>query len=1618
MSPEEEDSILSQIGSMGLSGVQYIGETLDKALGGRAIRGGLNMLAGGDTPWSELLSILPGSDFTGITNAKNAASGRDVLDNAGILNPNVEGFHPIDNPTDALGDVLGFGAEILLDPSTYIGGPVKFLAGGIGAAAKGGKLATQAGMKGLLKEAAIKAGTGTGMRRRALEGTGGKLADYVAGMADDATKARYVDNLQAARGAHPELADAMLERIDPANFAPANPFSDLPLGQSNIPAPPAPVLNEPLFGAMSYGIPFVGEGVGSHVVGAGADLSGAFGKYIVDPLDKVNEFLRYGNIPGTEISPGRMVAKLFDNTSAEGLSKPWQSQYGPQVVDYNNQRATEGIGGAQGLNATLNQGLDQIPSPQWPNREELQAIAEMAGRGGNPFFPVQQADELDALFKTQAQHQADYQAALAKAEADKAAAQAMPPTEQMVQEILRPPVQNTLQSAVPPPPRDPALAAKIQQRIAENAKLKQKGTSIPPPMTDVPMQAVPPQTAAVPPPTAAATEPLKLQVLRAIDRHNPGLDPNKFMMVEDLRKELDQLAGGNRRAVDEAIRELSEEGMLAMHRHGHAQTLTPEARDVFVQQANDEASLKATWNPDAYFNGLTVRPEAQQKVLQQLQSVPAPKAVEPPLAPGKRGPYKKSADQAKKELDKQAAAEAVNPDPKDLTKLDSLLQKIDATEQAGGNADKLIQQYEALLKKTYKIKRTATSVDAQANLASIEKSEADRSARAAAKDVMASQDDLLDETLKRQAIEEFKAKAAREAAAKQQAIDEVMRGKQQARGGALVDKLGAVRSKKAMPPVEPPRVETPPPQAVPPTPPPDAPKLKELTPEQQARLAELKTAKQDADKRIEPLLPFVKQLHAQSDFAAQRARKAGVDLNVLNEQEVDHVFRRLLGKRYNTFHKRTDNLKNIRYGTLTLGRILQDEQLAKLLDQPAGPAREAAFPQAIEHVAKTYGDLLVNAEKLTDPAERAALIQQKSETLVNLRHSLTPEQIKAGGFGGDITENHLSGIHRINQRESLARVIGNIFHDLGKTNAQAAQGWQGDSLGDIASEFGLDPKAFKESLLSKKNAPSSAAALKALDEVRIPREVADDLRRFKQAVFEPESETGPLKLWDTLTNYFKGFSLAPPKRTVRDTFSSLFMAGITGNGSLRGIKDAVQFAFSNKVPDHWKTLPAVKQWLQANNLPATPQNVRAAITRTINQQGAVGPHQTPNVANMTGIGDLGGERSILEDVQALEPMDWKSPLKTLTGKHGGNWKPWDIRGTIDPKTGDLRSTTNFRPVKASEELSAQWEFVNRLVPFIHNLEKNSSFQHAADVAKALNVDYSSRNFTRTEKQSVMRLLPFYKYSRKIIPTIVDEIMQKPGGGLANTFRAYKNSQSGEFTPEHLQGNLAIPVGSNNDGTQRYLTQIGLPIETLNTFHFGQGGLKKTGLDLLGMTNPLVKAPLEQATGRQFFSDRDLRDLDPRTGRILKSLGVVNDEKSIPQVLDQLLMNSPASSTLSMLGQLTDSRKGPLAKAVNLSTGFRLSDIDLAKQKEIETRKLVDELLRGKPGVHSYSDLYVEKGAADKLDKETQALLKVRRSISARASSKRAKPKRAKAIKVPKVKKTRKRRRRKAGTTSR
>jgi hypothetical protein len=285
------------------------------------------------------------------------------------------------------------------------------------------------------------------------------------------------------------------------------------------------------------------------------------------------------------------------------------------------------------------------------------------------------------------------------------------------------------------------------------------------------------------------------------------------------------------------------------------------------------------------------------------------------------------------------------------------------------------------------------------------------------------------------------------------------------------------------------------------------------------------------------------------------------------------------------------------------------------------------------------------------------------------------------------------------------------------------------------------------------------------------------------------------------------------------------------------------------------------------------------------------------------------------------------------------------------------------------------------------------------------IDYTPDAFTATERR-IKRAVPFYSYTRGIAPLVAENILYRPGGLQTQTIRAINRaSEPNEdfFTPEYLRQSAAIPLpgASPAEGLQRFLTNEDLPYEGLiNLFSPGVGNtptqvatstLQKTGMNLLGQLNPLIKAPLEAILNRQLYTGRQMSDLYSVLEQDIGPLG---------RPLEQALVNFVPGGTKinSIYRTLRDDRLSPGDKAVKLAVnnllGVKITDVDQERTRRLAARQMLNELLETQPGVRTYENIVVPDDVLARLPEEQRKQYLLYRIIQSEAAKRAREKKKA------------------------
>jgi hypothetical protein len=202
----------------------------------------------------------------------------------------------------------------------------------------------------------------------------------------------------------------------------------------------------------------------------------------------------------------------------------------------------------------------------------------------------------------------------------------------------------------------------------------------------------------------------------------------------------------------------------------------------------------------------------------------------------------------------------------------------------------------------------------------------------------------------------------------------------------------------------------------------------------------------------------------------------------------------------------------------------------------------------------------------------------------------------------------------------------------------------------------------------------------------------------------------------------------------------------------------------------------------------------------------------------------------------------------------------------------------------------------------------------------------------------------------------------------------------EGLPEYLQESFAVKFGDAPTGNQEqiYYSSFGTPVEAfselMETRGRGGSGMASFGSQKLAQLNPILKAPLEQMTKRDFFRRDDLSKVtnakdyrampdivkrwmryrevqEPVRRKDAKGRWRDTGEVRTVYVADperlHIIRNMPTSRAVSTIMRLMDDDMPAATRMVQLLTGLKPQEIALdrvAASREAEKRRALQDLL--------------------------------------------------------------------------
>jgi len=548
-------------------------------------------------------------------------------------------------------------------------------------------------------------------------------------------------------------------------------------------------------------------------------------------------------------------------------------------------------------------------------------------------------------------------------------------------------------------------------------------------------------------------------------------------------------------------------------------------------------------------------------------------------------------------------------------------------------------------------------------------------------------------------------------------------------------------------------------------------------------------------------------------------------------------------------------------------------------------------------------------------------------------YSLHPDRLKIGYFNKHALTDYETSLVGLDEVAGTAQAMKNFITQ----NATDVAGPGAKRIGDVIREMGLTEKA-EFDIFQKLGTPAKQY---------IPQDVADALVRATKPFTMPETLEPVKRAWDSILNLTKSWlTQAFPSFHVRNLMSGMWQNYvIMGAGGLTDAYSSAAKMLRGQAVEGLGNLPLFRGM--------TDEQATKALADMAFGRGVTGGHAATDLVGMDAATDvlkrLPGAFPNRKAGMSMVP----EYLAGMMGQRGGSWNPMDARG--------VRGATesNNWLLQAGEGVGTEIEHLGRVAGFIGLVKKGYVPDVAAAMTKAGHVDYTA--MTKFEREVMKRIFPFYAWTRGNVPHQLKLLAENPGGptGVAIRASTRANEQPG-FTPEYLGQGVAVPVGAEENGTQRFLSQLGLPFEDL-------GQLPSPGRMVLGNLGPIPKYLYESMSGQQAFSGRDLRDLHSRMGE----LGL-----PMPVATENLLMNSPLARVVSTAGTIADERKDPLTKLLNLTTGVRMSDVNTQRARDVALREYTEDLLRGQPGVNRFERLFVSPTNLPLLSPQEQQLYRL------------------------------------------
>lgn len=285
----------------------------------------------------------------------------------------------------------------------------------------------------------------------------------------------------------------------------------------------------------------------------------------------------------------------------------------------------------------------------------------------------------------------------------------------------------------------------------------------------------------------------------------------------------------------------------------------------------------------------------------------------------------------------------------------------------------------------------------------------------------------------------------------------------------------------------------------------------------------------------------------------------------------------------------------------------------------------------------------------------------------------------------------------------------------------------------------------------------------------------------------------------------------------------------------------------------------------------------------------------------------------------------------------------------------------------------------RLPLFVDRLIKGDAPEEAAKSVFQFHFDYAPEALAPFEQNIMKRLLPFYRWTRGNIPLQLEQIVKQPGkyaalGKFVDNLQVDKEKAKEEFQylPPYMREGLPVRLGEKN-GFSQYLYGLGLPVEDINRLY--KGSPQRTLASMVGELSPILKYPIEAATGQNLFTGEPIKE-GSRVYPFVNAVPGLRDWLEVSEHKDKSgnvsyranayklhFLNTALGRFYITAGKLSDDNTSGVVKFLYGLVGAKAKSVDMEKEKFWRDRDIQDRLeekLEGRGLINRFDSVYVPK----------------------------------------------------------